>query len=51
MACSCGKRASRSNVIYVHTDPTGRQRSYATEIECKAAKLRSGGSCRVEEKK
>lgn len=50
MACACGK-AKFKNAIYIHTDTAGRQVSYNTEIECKAAILRSGGSCRVEEKK
>lgn len=49
MGCNCGK-ARVKNAVYIHTDSNGKQTSYGTEIECKAAILRSGGSCRVEEK-
>lgn len=49
MPCNCGGKKPK-NAIYIHTNANGVQHSYATEIECAAAVLREGGSCRVEEK-
>lgn len=42
MPCNCGK-SSAKQTTYVYVDPKGRQTSYRTEIEAKAAKIRAGG--------
>lgn len=51
MPCNCGgnKNASKN---YVYVDGNGRQWSYNTEIEARAAQVRGGGagSIRVESK-
>lgn len=42
MGCNCGGGAGKSEWIF--TDPTtGRQTTYSTEIEAKAAQVRAGG--------
>lgn len=49
MGCNCnGSNAAK--VVYVYVDANGRQRSYTTELEAKAAKIRAGntGSIRVD---
>ena len=46
MPCNCGQgRASGkdTNVKYVVVSPTGRQQTYQTEIEARAALTRLGG--------
>jgi hypothetical protein len=50
MGCNCGSKATQ--FVWVYTDGAGRQRTYSTEIEAKAAKIRSGGvgSIRTEPK-
>lgn len=48
--CNCGKKASVS-YTYIHVSSVGKQTSYRTEIEARAAVIREGGSYRVEEKK
>ena len=51
MGCNCGGSAAKN--VYVYTDGSGRQRTYNTEIEAKAAQVRSGGvgSIRTEPKR
>ena len=49
MGCRCGSSKSKK-YVYIHVSPTGRQTSYGTEVEAKAAQIREGGSYRVEEK-
>jgi hypothetical protein len=41
MPCNCGDKTKQSN--YVYTDPKGRQATYRTEYEAKAAKARNKG--------
>lgn len=43
MGCNCGGSAAAKNVNHVFTDSSGVQRTYRTEIEAKAAQIRSGG--------
>lgn len=40
MPCNCGKKKAMS---YVYVAPDGRQTTYATEVQAKAAKIRAGG--------
>ena len=42
MGCNCGKRGTAA-VKYVYTSPTGKQTTYNTEVEAKAAMIRGGG--------
>lgn len=43
MPCNCGGGTTAKNV-YVYTDGTsGRQTTYNTEIEARAAQIRAGG--------
>lgn len=43
MACgSCASRTSRP--VFVHTDPSGKKTSYASEVEARAAVARKGGN-------
>lgn len=43
MACgSCGGRTGRA--VFVHTDPSGKETSYSSEIEARAAVTRRGGN-------
>jgi hypothetical protein len=42
MGCNCGGKTSQ--VKYVYTDGSGRQHTYGTEIEAKAAMIRGGGA-------
>ena len=46
--CNCMGNGEKKTYVYV--DANGRQRSYSTELEAKAAKIRAGntGSVRVE---
>lgn len=46
MGCSCGSKAGK--VTYTHIGPTGKKKSYATQVEAQAAAIREGG--RVVEK-
>lgn len=41
MGCNCGKK--KGSVTYTHTSPTGVTKTYNTEVEAKAAKIRAGG--------
>jgi hypothetical protein len=46
--CSCNKNKSttagqKSTKVYVHTSPTGEQRTYKSEVEAVAATKRLGG--------
>jgi hypothetical protein len=49
MPCNC-MGANGEKKVYVYVDANGRQRSYTTELEAKAAKIRAGntGSVRVD---
>ena len=49
MGCNCGGSRAKT-YTYIHVSATGRQTSYRTEIEAKAAVIREGGSYRAEEK-
>jgi hypothetical protein len=42
MGCNCGGNKN-AKVRYVYTDPKGRQTSYNSEYEAKAAKIRNAG--------
>lgn len=43
MACNCGKAASP--LSYVYTAPDGKQTTYTSEVQARAAQIRnSGGS-------
>lgn len=42
MACNCGNKKA-TVTTYIFTAPDGRSRTYATEVEAKAAKIRAGG--------
>lgn len=48
MGCNCTGNSVKKTYVYV--DANGRARTYSTELEAKAAKIRSGntGSVRVE---
>lgn len=48
MACACGKNAAGKKLSYVVTAPGGKQTTYSTELEAKAAALRVGGSWRAQ---
>ena len=50
MGCGCGGKNAKVN--YIYTDPKGAQKTYNTEVEAKAAKIRNGnlGSIRTEPK-
>lgn len=41
--CNCGGAKSTSSVKHIYTDPQGRQTSYNTNIEARAAQVRAGG--------
>lgn len=41
MPCGCTQNGVKQTFIY--TDPNGVQKSYRTEIEAKAAQVRTGG--------
>jgi hypothetical protein len=47
--CNCGGQ-NGARVKYVYVDANGRSKSYTTELEAKAAKIRAGngGSIRTE---
>ena len=45
MPCNCGKKATSKGFVYVA--PTGETRTFATEVEAKAAKIRAGGTGEV----
>ena len=40
MACNCSKKVQSRGFVYVA--PTGQVRTFATEVEAKAAKIRAG---------
>jgi hypothetical protein len=42
VGCNCGKTKAQQS--YEYTDPKGTKKVYRTEIEAKAAVIRSGGS-------
>ncbi|HEU4911411.1 MAG TPA: hypothetical protein VFV76_05905 [Actinomycetes bacterium] len=42
MGCGCTGNG-QSKVTYIYTTPEGRQVSYRSEIEAKAAQIRAGG--------
>lgn len=46
MSCNCrgGNAAKRS---FVHTDAKGKQTTYGSEVQARAAQIKSGGSWRV----
>jgi hypothetical protein len=46
MACACGTKKPVSSTTYVHTSPTGEQKTYKTEVEAAAATQRLGGTYR-----
>lgn len=50
MGCNCGNKNAKYN--YVYTDSKGKQTTYNTEIEAKAAKIRDAnvGSIRQVQK-
>lgn len=49
MACSCGKpKTSQASKTYVHTDPSGVQKTYKSEVEAVAAQKRAGGTYRAQ---
>jgi hypothetical protein len=53
MPCNCGGgQAKNASNKYIYTDGNGRQQSFNTEIEAKAARIRAGGggSIRTESK-
>lgn len=41
MGCNCSKKADA--VQYVYTAPSGTTKTYAKEIEARAAQIRNGG--------
>lgn len=41
MGCNCGQKAG--TVKYEFTSPNGQKAVYGSEVEAKAAKIRSGG--------
>jgi hypothetical protein len=43
MGCNCGG-ATAKKFKYVYTTAQGRQQTYDTEIEAKAAQIRAGGT-------
>lgn len=51
IGCNCGSKTAQK-VNYIYTTPQGRQVTYRTEIEAKAAQIRAGGggSIRTEAK-
>jgi len=49
MPCNCGKnKAGQAQKTYVHTAPTGQQKTYKTEVEAAAAQRRLGGTYRIQ---
>lgn len=42
MGCNCGNKNAK--VDWVYTNTNGVQKSYTTEIEANAAKIRAGGT-------
>jgi len=52
MPCNCGggsAASAKSQSTYVFTDPTGKQRSFNTDIEARAAQIRAGGGGSIRE--
>lgn len=51
MGCNCGK-ASNTNEVHIYTDDKGKQTSYPTLTQAKAAKVRNQnrGTVRTERK-
>jgi hypothetical protein len=45
MGCNCG--TNQAAKTYVYTAPNGSTKTYRTEVEARAAVIRSGGSYRV----
>ena len=45
MGCNCGKKGSATSWVYVA--PDGTTKTYRTEVEAKAAKIRAGGTGEV----
>lgn len=52
MPCNCGGASANAKVIHIYTDAKGRQQSFNTDIEARAAQIRAGGggSIRTEQK-
>jgi hypothetical protein len=52
MGCNCAGQQRAAAVKHIYTNPQGRQTSYNTEIEARAAQVRAGGggSIRTEAK-
>lgn len=50
MGCNCGNKNQKMN--YIYTDTSGRQHTYSSNVEAKAAQIRAGGggSIRTEPK-
>jgi O6-methylguanine-DNA--protein-cysteine methyltransferase len=50
MGCGCGStnRENQVQQTYVHTAPTGEQKTYKSEVEAIAAQHRVGGAYRVQ---
>ena len=49
MGCGCGaSTTAQVNKTYVHTAPTGEQKTYQSEVEAAAAQQRTGGTYRVQ---
>ena len=47
--CGCGQdKSSQVQRTYVHTAPTGEQKTYKTEVEAAAAQRRTGGTYRIQ---
>lgn len=45
MGCNCGKKEPAKK--YVHQAPNGATKTYYTEVEARAAKIKHGGTYRV----
>lgn len=43
MPCNCGKKGKKASVQFVYTSPKGIRTTFNTEVEAKAAQIRSGG--------
>lgn len=48
MVCGCGSPTTTVQRTYVHTAPTGEQKTYKSEVEAAAAQQRIGGTYRVQ---
>lgn len=52
MPCNCGGGQANAKVTHIYTDSNGKQQSFKTDIEARAAQIRAGGggSIRTEPK-